>query len=244
MTGSLHIRLFGGFSYSGTGIAPGAVVAPRQQELLGYLLLHSDTPQSRQQIAFQFWPDSTDAQAQTNLCQLLYHLRRACPALEPYIQADAKHLRWRGDLEGTLDVAQFENLVVQADGVTDDEAAALLERAVSLYAGDLFPECYEDWIVPHRQRLRGLYVGALEQLVELLIGHHDLPQAIAAAERLIGHDPLHEAGYRRLMRLHALNHKRAAATSRPGWPRRQYAHSGRQRAWCSASMLTKMLLHF
>jgi DNA-binding SARP family transcriptional activator len=211
MTGSLHIRLFGGFSYSGAGIAPGAVVAPRQQALLAYLLLHRDTPQSRQRIAFQFWPDSTDAQAQTNLRQLLYHLRRACPALEPYIQADAKHLWWQGELDYTLDVAQFENLVALADGVTDDAAAAFLQRAVSFYTGDLFPECYEHWIVPHRQRLRGLYVGALEQLAETLAERHDLPQAIAAAEQLIGHDPLHEAGYRRLMQLHALNHNRAAA---------------------------------
>ena len=35
--------------------------------------------------------------------------------------------------------------------------------------------------------------------------------AIAAAQQLLHHDPLHEATYRRLMRLHALNGDRAAA---------------------------------
>lgn len=211
ITDSLHIRLFGGFACSGSNITPGAVSAPRQQALLAYLLLHRDAPQSRQQIAFQFWPDSTDAQAQTNLRQLFYHLRRTCPPIARCIQADAQSLHWREGPECTLDVAMFERLAAQAESAAADAATALLQQAVALYAGDLCPDCYDDWITPHRERLRSLYLNALERLIDLLAGRHDLPGAIAAAERLVGYDPLHEAGYRHLMRLHALNRNRAAA---------------------------------
>lgn len=46
---------------------------PRLQSLLAYLLLHRFTPQARQHVAFTFWPDSSEAQALTNLRkQLLF----------------------------------------------------------------------------------------------------------------------------------------------------------------------------
>lgn len=53
----------------------------RQQSLLAYLLLNQHPPQSRQQVAFLFWPESSDRQAKTNLRQLLYHLRQSWPAV-------------------------------------------------------------------------------------------------------------------------------------------------------------------
>jgi hypothetical protein len=37
---------------------------------LAYLLLHRGVPQPRQQIAFRFWPETSDTQAQSNLRQL------------------------------------------------------------------------------------------------------------------------------------------------------------------------------
>jgi len=52
----------------------------RLQELLAYLLLHRDAPVARQQLAFLFWPDSTEEQASTNFRNLWYRLRRALPA--------------------------------------------------------------------------------------------------------------------------------------------------------------------
>jgi DNA-binding SARP family transcriptional activator len=211
MSGPLEIRLLGGFATRNHEQAENLISSSRQQALLAYLLLHRDPPPSRQQIAFQFWPDSTDAQAQTNLRQLLYHLRRDCPAVAEFLQADGQLLQWQLDEQCRIDLVEFERLLAQASASDADEAIPLLQTAVSLYRGDLFPDCYEEWIDSHRQRLRRAHAQALQQLIRLLTARHDYVTAVPFAERLINHEPLEESGYRQLMQLHALNRDRAAA---------------------------------
>ncbi len=82
---------------------------------------------------------------------------------------------------------------------------------MGLYRGDLLPSCYDEWILPERDRLRQLFLQAAEDVLALLEQERDYPAAIAAAQRLLRQDPLHEAAYRQLMRLHALRGDRAAA---------------------------------
>jgi DNA-binding SARP family transcriptional activator/tetratricopeptide (TPR) repeat protein len=211
MSAPLDVRLLGGFILNKGEQPVNPPPSPRQQTLLAYLWLHRDPPPSRQQIAFQFWPDSTDAQAQTNLRQLLYHLRRDCPAVARFLQTDGQLLHWQVDEQCRVDVLEFEQLLSQAATAVDDQAISLLQTAVSLYRGDLFPDCYEEWIDSHRQRLRRAYAQALQQLISLLMVRHAYHTAVPYAERLINHEPLEETGYRQLMQLHALNRDRAAA---------------------------------
>ena len=54
----------------------------RAVALVAFLVAHAGSPQPRQRIAGLFWPDSTDAQALTNLRRELHHLRR-CSATSP-----------------------------------------------------------------------------------------------------------------------------------------------------------------
>ena len=62
----------------------------RTQSLLAYLLLHRDSPQARQQLAFLFWPETSDAQALTNLRRELHHLRHSLPDADHYLQITAR----------------------------------------------------------------------------------------------------------------------------------------------------------
>jgi hypothetical protein len=55
------------------------------------------------------------------------------------------------------------------------------------------------------------YLDALECLVGLLEEQRDYPAAIRNAQIILRYDPLHEASYRTLIRLHALNGDRAGA---------------------------------
>ncbi|HEY2269956.1 MAG TPA: hypothetical protein VGI96_45570, partial [Streptosporangiaceae bacterium] len=48
----------------------------RAAALVAFLAAHAGAPQPRQRIAGMFWPDSTDAQALTNLRRELHHLRQ------------------------------------------------------------------------------------------------------------------------------------------------------------------------
>jgi predicted ATPase len=75
----------------------------------------------------------------------------------------------------------------------------------------LLPGCYDEWIVPDRERLHQAYSQALEQLLQLCELEGDYVAAIRYAQRLIRSDPLSEDFYRRLMRLHLLNNDRASA---------------------------------
>ncbi len=188
-----------------------AALSPRLQSLLAYLLIHRAAPQTRQQIAFLFWPETSDAQAQTNLRQLLHTLKRRFPNPEAYLRVDERTVGWRADAAYSLDVAIFENALGRAALAQGPAKIAGLEQAVAAYAGDLMPGCYDDWILPVRERLAQAYVGAMEQLVLLHEERRNHASAIAHAQQLLRYDPLHEATYRRLMRLYALTGDRAAA---------------------------------
>src|SRR5437899_4017752 len=79
------------------------VTVPRLQSLLAYLLLHRDAPQDRSHLAFLLWPDSTEAQAHTNLRKLLYQLRQSLPDADHFIQADNHILQWLPALTASQD---------------------------------------------------------------------------------------------------------------------------------------------
>lgn len=197
---SLRLRLLGGFQVSADGESL-AVNAPRLHSLIAYLALRRDAAHTRKQLAFALWPDSTEAQARTNLRKLLLQLRESLPALAEAVGAEAQVLQWRADALASLDVAEFEGATARGD----------CEQATSIYTGDLLPDCYDEWITPERERLCRLFTDALEKLIALLENQRNYRMAITQAQRLLQHDPLDEATYRTLMRLHALNGDRASA---------------------------------
>ncbi|GAB4411724.1 MAG: BTAD domain-containing putative transcriptional regulator [Anaerolineae bacterium] len=203
MTRILRIHLLGDFrlTYGNTPLL--TVNTQRLQSLLAFLVLHRHTPQSRHHLAFLLWPDTPEAQAHTNLRTLLHRLRQALPEADRFLVADAQTVQWRLETPFALDVADFEQSLAQASSLP------ALQQAINLYQGDLLPDCYDDWILPHREQLRHAFSQALERLSIRLENGRDYPAAIRTTQRLLRHDPLHEATYRRLMRLHALNGDRA-----------------------------------
>ena len=193
------------------------VTVPRAQSLLAYLVLHRSAPQDRSHLAFLFWPDSTEAQAHTNLRQLLYHLRQSLPYASHFVYADRQSLQWQPapDVTFTLDVEDFERALATAEQAEQLQNLAgvrqALEQAARLYRGDLLPSCYDDWILLERDRFHQLFLQASERLMALLEQERAYSAAITVAQHLLRHDSLHEATYRQLMRLHALRGDRAAA---------------------------------
>ena len=88
----------------------------RLQSLLAWLVLNSESPQPREQLAFLLWPESIESQARTNLRQLLHHLRRALPAECCYLEADNHSVQWRRDPACTIDVVEFEAALAACSG--------------------------------------------------------------------------------------------------------------------------------
>ena len=203
----LHIYLLGGFSLVSDDTPITSLEWPRLQSLLTYLVLHRHSPQSRTHLASLLWPDSTETQAHTNLRTLLTRLRHALPNADTLLHTDRYGLKWQPQpphASWTLDVLDFEQAVLHAEQAQEPRGARLaLEEAVALYHGDLLPGCYDEWILPERDRLQQAFLKALERLIALQEEERDYDAAISTARRLLGHDPLHEETYRHLMRLYA-----------------------------------------
>jgi DNA-binding SARP family transcriptional activator len=179
------------------------------------LLIHRNSPLSRQRLSYLFWPNSSESQARTNLRNLLYHLREDLPDADRFLDVGSKTLSWHPDAHFKIDLDDFEGALVRAEGAqkAGDQAALRedLEEAVDSYGGDLLPSCYDDWIFPERERLSQAYMRALEQLVEILEADREYDAAVKKAQQLLRHDHLHEVTYCRLMRLYALNGETARA---------------------------------
>jgi predicted ATPase/DNA-binding SARP family transcriptional activator len=212
---TLHIHLLGDFRLIYGEALVRTINAPRLHALLAYLLLHRDAPQPRHHLAFLLWPDTSDAQARTNLRQLLHSLKQVLPAADHFVHTDATTVQWRPEAPFRLDVAEFEQACAQAEAAAQQgDLHALrvaLEQAIAVYHGDLLPSCYDDWILPERERLRQALTEALERVLLLLEREGQPRAALTYAQRLLRHDPLREETYRALMRLHAACGDRAGA---------------------------------
>jgi DNA-binding SARP family transcriptional activator len=209
-TAALHSRLLGELELRLDGMALPPLESARAESLLAFLLVHRQAPQPRQRLAFELWPDSTEAQARTNLRHVLHNLRRGLPDLDRLLEVTPRTLRWRVGAIGWLDVAAFEEALSRAEGEADAGLAALRD-AVDLYRGDLLEGRHDEWLQGERERLRQRFLGALERLVALLEARGEQAEAIGHAERLLAEDPLQEEAYRLLMRLHDARGDRARA---------------------------------
>ncbi len=208
----LEIHLLGPFRLLCDGRPAAGFDQARLQHLLAYLVLHQATPLSREQLAFLFWPDTSDQQARKNFRTLLTRLRQALPQADDFIEVTARTVQWRADATFALDVTVFEDAVAEAGAHTDSpRAAAAQMAAVGAWTGELLPDCYDDWSLPLREQLRQKYAETLEQLVLSLEQQRDYRRALGYAQRLLRHDPLHEPAYRHLMRLHLALDERAEA---------------------------------
>ncbi len=174
--------------------------AARAELLVAYLVLHRDA-QLRRRLAFALWPDSAEAQAQTNLRKLLHTVRTRVPDLEHFLEVTPRTVRWRTETI-RVDVDEFDQLT-DPDRTAGEDRTATLRRAVACYGGDLLDGHDEPWLRADRDRLRARFLDALGELADVCEADGELAEAVAHAERLLRCDPLREEGYRRLMRLHA-----------------------------------------
>jgi DNA-binding SARP family transcriptional activator len=203
----VRVELLGGFRLFVDGRSvrpPGA----RQQQLIAFLLLHARAaPVQRQRIAGSLWPESTDAQALTNLRRELHHLGEGWPQLNALVDAGSRTLALHGKARATVDLAAFEDAAGR--GLAGDRGA--LEEAARLYRGDLLPDFAGEWIDADRERLRHRAKSVLARLVGLLEQDRDFGDAIGHVQQLIRLDPLDEPAWCALMRCHARRGERATA---------------------------------
>ena len=189
----LEVDLLGQFSVSLDGQRVDGLRNPR---LLAYLVLNRDRTLTREEVAFALWPEFGDAQALTNLRRELHAIRHVLPDADRHVALDHRAIRWETDTPASLDIAEFES-AVQDPAADRDRLRAAIDR----YRGDLLPGLYDDWLEPHRERLRAMFVDALARLADRLEERREYREAMTVMRRLIAADPLDERSYRGLIRL-------------------------------------------
>jgi DNA-binding SARP family transcriptional activator/predicted ATPase len=175
-------------------------------------LAHAGSPQSRKTLASLIAGESDEAKAGMALSNALRDLRFA---LGKALLTDARMVGLSLWLTIDSDMAVFEEAV--RAGMRDDDAFAL-RAAVDRYGGTFAPGLalrgapeLDEWLTRERDRLRDLFLAALERLAhhESLAGN--LQAAITITRRLLAEDPWREEAHRSLMRFLARSGQRTAA---------------------------------
>src|SRR6476659_9902083 len=135
----VYLQLLGDFCLTHNSKPVTKIDTPRLRALVAYLALHRHAPQARHHLAFRFWPDSSEAQALTNLRKQLLYLRNALPNADTLLQIERQTVQWSPTAEIGLDVADFAETLARSAAATGEQAGDLLCHAIALYRGDLLP---------------------------------------------------------------------------------------------------------
>ncbi len=212
----LHVTLLGEQAITDDGTGSVRMRSSRTIALVALLALHAGSPQARQRIAGLFWPDSTDAQALTNLRRELHNLRHVLGD-QPVLVVTSRDLCWRDSETTRVDVRAFdiERKAALAAAAAGDSEGILAHAACAIaqYRGELLPGMYDDWLLDARAELERQCADLCDLLCETRARRGDLTGAVDAARRRIQLHPLEEAGYRTLMLLQADLGDRAGAVS-------------------------------
>jgi len=175
--------------------------------LLFYLLTHS--PRSRDQIAAVLWPELPAPKVKATFHTTKFRLKRALgrEALHFYGQCYQIH----PDLDYWFDVAEFGQLL---EGAGPGRRVEQLQQAIALYQSDFLEDCYADWCLLIRERLRERCLEALDELAGRLLARRQYRQAIQTLRRGLEMDDLREKFHRQLMRAYALSGRRSEALAR------------------------------
>lgn len=164
------------------------------QRVVALLAVH-DRPLLRLHVAGTLWLDTPEERASANLRSSLWRLHQSgCQLIEvtnrqlrlaPEVAVDAREAAALAHrlISGS---PEWENLDLDSTGLT----------------GELLPDWYEDWVLFERERLRQLFLHALETLAERLIEAGRVALALEAGLAAVGIEPLRESAHRLLIKIH------------------------------------------
>lgn len=180
--------------------APVPVTAPMQRAVLATLLVRAGETVSVDSIVDQLWGPEPPHTAQVTIRNYVQRLRRVLPA--PVLETVPPGYRLAVDPQ-SLDATRFAGLVDQARAVASADpvqAAQLFDAALALWRGTPLADLGD---VPmrlvHAPRLEELYLGALEESIEvkLRLGWH--ARLVPELTELTRTYPLRERLCRQLM---------------------------------------------
>ena len=177
---------------------------------------------TREELAGALWPDLDTPGALRNLRVTLSYLlavlepdrRDGAPSFFVRTEGNTLRLTTHGWL--AIDAWQLEDLVDRAAEAerTGEPSAALdlYRRAIELYRGPYLTDAgYEEWALPHRDRLSARFVAAAVRAGELTLAAGNPDEALRLAARAVECEPWSEPAHRLMVASHLARGDRAAA---------------------------------
>jgi DNA-binding SARP family transcriptional activator len=216
---SLKASLFGRLNMQQGDLKIKGIQARKVQELLGYLLLFREHPQSRELLCEILWGDRASTDSRKQLRQTLWRLQSALKmstdSTELELRIDNDWIQISVSSDFWLDIAEFEKVFNLVKGKNARELSIrdhkMLEYATDLYKGDLLEGWYTDWCVFERDRFQTMHLLLLDKLVQFSELHQNYEAGLAFGIEILRQDHAYERTHRQLMRLYFMAGNRTQA---------------------------------
>ncbi|HYD79873.1 MAG TPA: BTAD domain-containing putative transcriptional regulator [Paucimonas sp.] len=211
----VSIRSLGQFALSlkGSPVAAGGKVQQRPLLLLKALLTAGESSKSQQALAAQLWPDVEDGKSALNIT--VHRLRKLLDNDEAIVVAAGKIKL--AETEVWTDVAALNELCDRIHDLPDDATVSdvhgLANALLGLYRGPFCEGDDDSWLLAARERWRGRFLAAVDQLGPRLEQAGEWATAQQLYLRALEAEPLAETIYRGLMRCAHAQSDPAAASS-------------------------------
>ncbi|HEX4527173.1 MAG TPA: BTAD domain-containing putative transcriptional regulator [Gaiellaceae bacterium] len=163
------------------------------QRLVAFVALHERSLR-RAYVAGSLWPETSDQQAAANLRSTLWRVRCRSSTL---LDASGQRLQLGPDV--LVDLREAERLAWQELDGSAETGEPCDQR---MFAGDLLPDWYDDWVPLERERFRQIRLRALDVLCERHARAGRITQALEAGLLSVAGEPLRESAHRGVVRVH------------------------------------------
>lgn len=193
--------------------------ARKVQELLSYLLIFRNHPQSRELLSETLWNNNSSEHSKKYLRQTLWRLQSALRLVgnvsEPVLLLDQDWIQFNLTTDFWVDIAEFEYAFDLLKGKKTAELStsdfSLLRQAVDVYKGNLLEGWYQDWCIFERERFQLMHLALLDKLVQYCELHQEYEAGLNYGMEILRYDHAYERTHRQLMRLYALTGNRTQA---------------------------------
>ncbi|HEU5419800.1 MAG TPA: BTAD domain-containing putative transcriptional regulator [Streptosporangiaceae bacterium] len=214
-TAPVEVRLLGGFGLrvNGQDVPTKTWRLRKARHVVALLALSPGHRRHRDDVIEALWPDRGIESGLNNLHQALHIARRGMAGPggsgRSRIRVRDEWVALCPDEKLQVDVEEFEAAAAAADGSPD---CGTIEKALTLYRGDLLPEDrYEEWALLRRDELRARRRRLLTRLAALHETAGNPQTAISVLGPLVAEDPADESAQQALIRAYALSGDRGAA---------------------------------
>ena len=205
----LIIRTFGGFdmlfedkAFSDTSIRRGkAWIA------LKFLIANYKRSVSTEELINILWVNDDSSNPLSSLEKIIYRLRKTFSEYTKniqYISFSQGMYSWSPTVEYTIDVADFEDLLVKARDVSEniENRIEYYKSAIELYRGDFLSGGNKElWLVNFTNYYRRLYLNVVEELAQLYEQQTAFEEVILLHNEAIKIEPYEESLYIRQIRM-------------------------------------------